>query len=204
MVNILRVRSDWTGFVGAPGYTVMHFRDFNTGTGGGTDGDAAQALAAATRVRTFFDAVKAFLPTSVRVSVSPEVDLLEDTTGELVNSFTIASPTAVQGTGTGGYAGPQGAVINWRTAGIRNGRRIRGRTFLVPCVSSIFGVDGQIVAGSRATLVTAAAALADNAGTPDLGVYARPSGPGATDGKWSVVTASTVPSLAAVLRSRRD
>jgi len=74
----------------------------------------------------------------------------------------------------------------------------------------IFGVmytydtNGTISADTITTLTTAATAMASTATDAHLGVYARPTGPGATDGMWSPVTSFSIPDLAVVLRSRRD
>lgn len=204
MVAILRVKARWAGFSGAPGFTVLHFRDFATGEGGGTDPDSAQAVAAATRVRSFFDAIKANLPAAATVTIEPEVEMLEDTTGELMDTFPAGTQAVVTGTNSAAFAGPIGAVINWKTGSVRNGRRIRGRSFIVPMALGMFTTGGIVTPAAQTTLQTAANALVDNTSTPDLGVYARPSAPLATDGRWVLATSATVPTLAAVLRSRRD
>lgn len=204
MTEILRVRSEWTGFNGAPGYTNLFFRDFTTDGPGGDTGTVANASAAVDRVRGFWGALSALLPDDVTITPDSNVDLLEDTTGELIDSFTSTSGGAVLGTDTGGYQSAGGASITWRTGGIRNGRRIVGRTFLVPLAGSIFNTTGQLIPSVQAQIQTAANALLNPSGTPDLGVYARPSAPGATDGLWTVARAASVPSRGSVLRSRRD
>lgn len=204
MALILRVKANWTGFAGAPGYTVLHFRDFGTGEGGGTEVDATQAQQATTKVRTWFNSMAAFFPDDVTITMDPVVDAIEDTTGVLQDSFGVTPGALVKGTSTTSYAAPIGAVVNWRTSSIRNGRRIRGRSFLVPLISSAFDTTGRLSAASVNDLAAAAATLADSGTTPDLGVYARPSAPGAADGQWAVVTSSNVPALGAVLTSRRD
>lgn len=204
MVNILRVTTKWDGFPGAPGYTNLFFRDFATGEGPGTDGDATQAQAAVDRVRTFWTALTGLFPDEVKLSIQPEVDMLEDTTGTLVNSFGVTPGAIISGTGAASFAGPVGMVINWKTAGIRNGRRIRGRTFLVPVTNAVFLSTGGLNPAEVTGVKAAADALANPSGAVDLGVWARPSGPLATDGQWSLVRSTSVPVLAAVLRSRRD
>lgn len=204
MVNILRVKTRWSGFTGAPGYTILHFRDFATGDTGTATTTQEQAQIAVQRTRTFFDAIKALIPASARFTVEPEVDMLEDSDGSLVNSFTTTPGTDVAGTYAGAYAAAAGAVINWRTGSIRNGRRIRGRTFLVPLAANVFGTDGRLTPAAQTTIATAAEALRSTTSDIDLGVYARPTGPLATDGQWVVTTGVTVPTTGAVLRSRRD
>lgn len=202
MVAIARVRIVWSGFVGAPGYTNLFFRDF----AGPEDQDITEAAAgqAVARVRTFLQAIAPNFPNDVTFNIDPAVDVLEDTSGELLTSFQTAATAPVPGTQVGTFSSASGAVISWRTSVIRKGRRIRGRTFLVPLAGICFNTSGRLDAGVQGQLQTAAQALAAQSGTPDLGVYARPSGPGAVDGQWAVVTAATVPELPAVLRSRRD
>lgn len=204
MVNMLRVTTRWSGFNGGPGYTNLFFRDFGTGEGPGSDGDAAQALSAASRVREFFNSLAPIFPNEVTFNVLSDVDILEDTTGTLVDSIQIEAPAPVQGSNAASFSGPVGLVVNWKTSAIRNGRRIRGRTFLVPVASSLFGVTGGVIPADAAGVAAAAEILADRNATPDLGVWARPTSATAADGQWAVCTGSNVPLLAAVLRSRRD
>lgn len=204
MVQMLRVRSEWSGFSGAPGFTNFFFRDFTAGTPGGDDFDTAAAQAATAKTFQFWDGIQNLLPTVVRIDVDSQVDVIESTSGDLVNSFSPLPEAPVAGDAAGPYSGASGAVINWRTAGIRNSRRIRGRTFIVPLSNGAYGSDGQLTPATRGTLQTAANALASSNGFPDLGVFARPSSSTVEDGDWSVVTSASVPALAAILRSRRD
>lgn len=201
MVQIMRVTSRWEGFTGSPGFTVMHFRDFDT-EGAITP---AQASAALERVRAFWDGIKASIPSAVRIQPLGEVEILEDSDGSLQDVVTAGSvPVAIAGTSAGVVAGPAGAVVNWRTSAIRNGRRIRGRSFIVPLGATAYEANGSLAPAAHTAFNAAAQALAASTGTPDLGVYSRPSGPGATDGQWAVVTGYSVPDKVAVLRSRRD
>jgi hypothetical protein len=198
---MLRVKSKWTGFNGAPGYTNFYFRDFSAGN----EPTQAQADGAVARTSTFWANVKSRFPTNVTVQVQGDVEVVEETTGEMKSVFSVTPPVAHVGSATSSiYSGPVGAVINWRTDGVRNGRRVRGRTFLVPIANENFAVDGTLDNTKQASILSAAVALADSTGTPDLGVWARPTSPGATDGAWWLVKAATVPDMAAVLRSRRD
>lgn len=200
MVQIMRVQGRWTGFSGGPGYTAFHFRDF---TAGG-EATSAQAQAAVDRANVFFNAVRTDIPDEISIQVESEVEVLEDTTGTLVDVFNTVQAAPNQGLASSVYSGPVGAVVNWSTQGIRAGRRIRGRTFLVPLEANSFTGSGGLSTTSQGRLAAAAAELADSTSTPDLGVWARPTGPGIADGQWSVVSGSRVPTLAAVLRSRRD
>lgn len=204
MPLIMRTRARWSGFSGAPGYTVMHFRDFGTSGGSGADPTQESAQLALQRVGEFFSALAPQLPGAVTITTDPEVDVIEDTTGQLQSSFSVTGATIPGGVANGTFSGATGAVINWNTGAIRNGRRIRGRTFLVPLAAAVYDVDGNLEASRRTAITNAAATLANSASTPDLGVYARPSAAGLADGQWAVVTSSSVPDLAAILSSRRD
>lgn len=212
MATIMRATAVWSGFVGSPGYTNLYFRDF-TGSG---NPDLTQAQGASDRTRTFFEAIKAQLPTTVTVTMAADVAVLEETTGQLQDSFgtTPGAPTVGTASVAGGYSGATGAVVTLRTSSFRNGRRIRGRFFIVPLGGTIYGPDGTLSNTPLGTMRTAATALVDTTGTPDLGVWARPTpildsqgnptGNYNPDGEWAVCTSATIPDMAAVLRSRRD
>lgn len=201
MASLLRVKLRWSGYQGGPGYSIFHFRDFS-----GVAGSAAQVAGAVSKVDAFISGVRFAVPQVVSMQTMSDVEELEDTTGELTNVYT-GSPAAAQlgnATGTATFASAVGAVVNWRTAGVRNGRRVRGKTFLVPLSSAAFETNGTLSTAALSGLNTAAAAMVNPVGDGDLGVYARPSGPGATDGIWHVATSHNIPDMGAVLRSRRD
>jgi hypothetical protein len=116
------------------------------------------------------------------------------------------TPAAIVGTAgtTVAYAAALGAVVSWRTGLVRNGRRIRGRTFLVPLSSLAFDNTGTLIPAALTTFNAAAVTLRDQTGIADIGVYARPSAPGAADGEWALITGHSIPDMGSILRSRRD
>lgn len=200
MTSLLKVTTRWSGFTGSPGYSNFYFRDFTSGEPTDVDADAA-----ADRLDTFWVAVKGLFPAAVNVTVQSEVQVIEDTTGELKNVLSAGSRASIAGSAAAnGYSAASGVVINWRTGGVRNGRRVRGRTFLVPCATVAYDLDGSLQNSTITTLNTAANALIAGTGTPDLHVWSRPSAPGAADGVSYVVTSQNTPDKVAVLRSRRD
>ena len=209
MATIMRVKARWSGFAGSPGYSNFYFRDFSSGAPTDADADAA-----ADRVETFFQALPAYLTNATRITVQSDAEVIEETNGEIVSVLNAGARVAIAGTGgTGGYSAASGAVVTWRTGGVVAGRRVRGRTFLVPLAASAYGADGTITTGLVGTLQTAGAALISIAGSPDVGVWARPhkqhvNKAGETiparDGSWWAATSVTVPTKVAVLRSRRD
>lgn len=211
MASILRVKLRWSGFIGGPGYSVLHFRDF-----GGTEPTLADAQAAVDKVDDFGQALQALIPYQTALNVLPEAEVLEDTTGELQTVLTTTPAAGWGSTVSLGqtFAGPVGAVVNWKTDAVRNGRRIRGRTFLVPLTNGVYEGNGTLGGTVITTIQTAASALRDSTGLADLCIYARPTpildvegnptGEYNPDGMTGLVTSSSVPDMAAVLRSRRD
>lgn len=201
MTNMLRVKMKWTNFTGAPGYSQFHFRDF----GDPWVPTLANANTLITHVDTFAGALMSVLLNGVTLQVEGEVEEIEDTDGSLVNVFSGTTPAARVSSNTAGpYSAAVGAVINWRTGVTRNGRRMRGRTFIVPMLGITLENNGTLTSTVISTLNSAATNLRANTTAGDLGVYGRPSGPAATDGTWALITGSNVPDMSAVLRSRRD
>lgn len=195
MANIYRVTFTWNGFTGAPGYTNM-FYDDSTGT--------AQQAADATR--TFLvgclTQAPATLPTGVNLTGPTSVDTVEPGTGTLVFTTPITQPAQINGTASGNFASSTGACITWLTAGIVNGHRVRGRTFLVPLAPTAFTSTGGLAAAYQTSLAAACTTLL--AASPDLVVWRRPDSQAAGGGGTNIVLAARVPSKSAVLTSRRD
>jgi len=200
MTELARVKMRWNGLPGGPGYSIFHFRDFTAG------GDVTQEVVdgAVTKVQTFGNAIKAYIAHSVTLQVESEVEIIEDTNGHLLDVMTAPTQTAIGSVaGSAAYSALSGAVITWRTAVVRNNRRMRGRTFLVPFATTAYQTDGTLGSTTLTALQNAAAAMVADTGTGDFGVYGRPSGPGATDGLWAVARSATVPDLCTVFKSRR-
>jgi hypothetical protein len=200
MPNIIKVKLKWTGFSGAPGYTNFFYRDEASGAPSPTT-----ATDAVTKVGNFANYIKAYLPIETAVQVQSDIEVIEETNGQLQDVMNVASQPVVQGTAPSApYSAASGAVITWRTAGVRNGRRVRGRTFLVPLANSAYQSDGTIASAALTALNTNMGTFLDATGSAILGVYARPTSKGATDGAWFTVIGHNIPDKVAVLRSRRD
>lgn len=212
MTKMLRVKMRWSGFIGGPGYSIFHFRDYE-GTGDYNPG-ATEASQAVARVDTFAQGLTGLVARGVVLRALTDVEVIEDTTGELVNILTATGGTdRVSDSSVGQqYAAAAGACINWRTPTVHRGRRIKGRTFLVPLRGAAFEDNGTLSNATVTALTTAATALSNPTGTPDLGVYSRPhrtknpdgSSTTVNDGMWAMATGFNIPDMSAVLRSRRD
>ena len=180
-----RVRVLWQNWPGAPGYT-NHY--------------VGSAVLAQTAIRTFYDAIKTFLPTGLTVQVPSSGDQVNEATGDITGVWTGAAQAVVSGLGAGGYAGPAGLCVNWRTSALIRGRRPMGRTFIVPIVGSLFETNGTLTSGTVATAQAAASQLiTDLAG--ELKIWSRPT-PTIAGANVTVISAQ-VPDMAAVLRTRR-
>lgn len=184
-----RVTARWTGIPGAPGYTGLNFSGAL---------DAVEALAAANLVREFFEDIKAFLPSDARITYDA-VARIFDGSGQLENEVSFVAPTPTQGAGTGIYSAPSGAVITWLTNVYRNGRRFRGRTYIVPLNGNAYQDDGSLSNLALSTITDAAIALSSD--VPQLAVF---GGDDVRGYATAPVSAVMVPDKAAVLRSRRD
>lgn len=191
---ITRVTAEWRGFPGAPGYSTFHFHDSPSGP---VVDEARQ------RVHDFFNELRGTLPTSVEISVREEVEEYDESTGLLVGyeRGTETLPT-VSGSNIADYAGPVGAVIHWNTNTVANGRRLRGRTFIVPMMRTAYESDGTIDDTQLERLNDGAAHLSGGGFESTFCVWSRPQSGGS--GAVGPVVSHRVPDMAAVLRSRRD
>jgi len=176
----------------------MYFLDINT---------------APDSVRSFWEGMFSLIPADVTIKVDGVGDVIEDTTGALVGQWIFPAPAVVQCTGIGTYAAPCGGLIRWETGVIKDGRRLRGRTFVVPLINGQYQNDGSLDPTTLTYLLSAAQILVTQQsasmvvwhrpfkGAPAVGTKpARPSHLGG----HSLVTGASIPDKVVVLRSRRD
>lgn len=193
-MDMLRITARWGGFPGAPGYSNFYFAG-----GGGLISDANQI---AGRVADAFDQVVASLAPNTTITIEPEAAIIDSDTGITADYRNITEIPAMKAGPSGTYAGPAGGVINWRTNDLRNGRRIRGRTFLVPLNNTSFDSTGTLSPGALVDLNNFADTLRATDFDSELGVWSRPTG--GAGGVFATVSSHSVPDMVAVLRSRRD
>jgi hypothetical protein len=202
MASIIRVTINLTGFTGGPGYTNLHFKPV-------AGGDIAQAHVNDARdiTQTWLTSWRYVFPASVFSMLSPTVTELEEDTGHIKAFWTTTVAAGSGGFGTGNYAGGSGACVNWYTDGVVNGRRVRGRTFMVPAAGSALAADGTLDNTLLATWRTANNTLAGAANLVQLVVWKRPTklaGVPLANGQAFDVNATTLNDKAAQLKSRRD
>jgi hypothetical protein len=200
MAPIIRIKARWQGFTGSPGYSNFFFKD----PAPGASWDQGSA-AAADLVHAYFTGCKGQYPPNVQIQVAADAEIIEETTGELQNIANAGVKAVIVGGGPAGvYSAASGAVTTWRTGGVRNGRRVRGRTFHVPLIGVAYENDGSLGVNTLSSFNLAATNLINAAASQEFGVWSRPSAKGAADGIFHAVIAHTVPDKVAVLRSRRD
>lgn len=187
MADMKRVRCTWSGSgVVGPGVSTFYFA--STATGFPAD------------LQTFWQAVKVVLPTSVTITVPNTGDTVDVATGALSGVWTDAGGSTTTGTNAGVFAGGVGMRVKWHTAGIVNGRRMTGSTFICPIAAGSFDSDGTPL-GTTVTALQNAANAFVTATTPDQVIYHRPTlGVG---GISNPVLSATVPDAVSWLRSRR-
>lgn len=204
MTDLCRVNVAWQNWPGAPGLSQLYF--LNTAMQTNVDG-----------VRAFFNALTNFLPSGLAINVPGSGDIIDSATGSITSAWSVTTtPTTVSGLGSGTYAGNAGAVIHWLTADVRDGRRIRGRTFLVPLVASSFESNGSLTSATISAITAAGNTLRTTA-SGNMRVWARPVAAhteydrktgvaksiSARTGQHSDISGVRVPDLAVSLRSRR-
>jgi len=200
----LRLTATWSGAAIGQGVTTL-------AVGSGSSWTQAQVDSARSSLNTFFSGVQGYLPDDVTIQIPSSQMLVDELDGELVGEFTGGSPISARvGTGATEFANGVGASIQWNTDQFAAGRRVRGRTFLVPLVTGIFDVDGTLDAAFVTALTSAASGLRTNLSGVNGGlqVWSRPRAatealPARTGALFPVVSA-TVKDKASWLRTRRD
>lgn len=187
MATVARLRATYTGSqVVGPAVSSFFFDPAASGYPGA--------------VFDLFDGIKAQIPSGVQITVPNTGDLLNDTTGDLIGTWTEPGGGIVTGTGSTAFILGTGYRIVWDTNGIRNGRHIRGTTFIVPTISSIFDTSGRLTAAAQSLAIAEATAyLTTLAGAGR--VYSRPKG--ANNGESNEIVGARVPEQPSWLRSRR-
>lgn len=200
MGRIIRVKVNWTGFVGSPGYTNLHFEPT-------VESDPiTQTLvdAAVAKVQTWLTAMKVYLPPAVVTGIDPQVVELDEQTGAIEAFWSVVPSAASPGTNTNlNFTSGAGMCITWGTGGVRKGRRVRGRTFVVPISHGSMESDGSLVNGHVTSWQGFANTLAGDSNGIRLVIYARTPGAIIPDGGAYDVTSVSIKDRPAFLTSRR-
>lgn len=192
-------RAVWNVTGGGVGYSVFHVRE---PLGSGIS-DSANNFAA--DLRAGLVTLGGDLPNDVTISFESEAREIDTATGNLLGVHAVTPPANVVGIQTGTYAAPSGAKVELITGAIVGGRRLKGRTFIVPLAGTSYENNGMVSAGAIGRLNTAFNMFRDAVGEYSLAVWSRPQGaPTPRAGVLADVLSVAASQKAAILRSRRD
>jgi hypothetical protein len=187
MTSLHRIKITWTGMPGGPGVTQLYAPDATTVTAA---------------LGTWIDAWKYLVPDNTTLTVPSEGDIIDTATGVITGSWAGSAPTTHVGTGSSGsYVAASGACITWTTGVVVRGRRLKGRTFLVPLSALAYQGSG-LIGTAQTAIQNATNTLLASAGS-DLNVWSRPTAKGAADGAFGMIEAAVVKNRQAILSSRR-
>lgn len=192
-MGVRRIQVISEGFPGGPGFTNFYFKTV-LGPSVADQGDA---------IKDWLDLVKAGFPSQWSAQIQTEVQVFDEETGELTGyeSLGSAMSTPIPGTtGTEFGSGLSGACVSWVSSEINRGRRIRGRTFLVPLSRYHYDANGTLNDSWRGQLVTYSQALIS--GGTGFGIWSRPVAK--AGGKISSSLTANVSDKVAYLSSRRS
>lgn len=198
MASLERVRVGWSGFAGGPGVNTYYFIS------------AATAMAP---LKLMCDQMRSKLPSNVTLVIEPQGDIIESTTGQITGSWSATAQAASVGSVGGSYAGPAGIAMTWLTATFLSGRRLKGRTYWVPCTSALYDSDGTLNSIAYSEILESASTFVTSSGSnfiiwqrPRLARAATATLPAlaARGGGFGTVSGARVTDKVAVLRSRRD
>jgi hypothetical protein len=197
MANIDKIVVTWNGFIGAPGYTVLY-------------ASASQGQSLQSQVVSMFQSFAAYFNPAVVFSVAVNGPTIDEATGKMVNAWTGGGVNSIPGTATAqAYSSTSGALVRFETGRFQNGRRVRGRMFLVPIAANTYSQTGTITPSVANAIKAAADKLLTLPG--QLVVYSRPIYDNSTSpptlkrpGSSFPVTSTTCPTKVTYLSSRRD
>lgn len=197
-MTIAQLQVTWKGLPGGDGFSFFY---------------VSSTAASISPLPTFFDAIKAFFPLKINWVVNPFWKFIDETTGKMTGAGGGGPQPTITATGADAFAPQTGVQVRWETAGFENGRRVKGRTYLVPCVGAQFGSNG-VPSATMCNTINAAADVMRQAYTGNLVVWHRPlydyDVPEGSDpilkrpGKSIAVTSTVCPTKAVTLNARRD
>ena len=186
MADLRRVPVVWTTGPGGAGVSVFYSADPD---------DATAALG------TFFTAMAVYFDPAITWSIPGAGDKIDVATGELTGTWSGGTAANVAGTAAGPYAAGTGFYVNWLTALVVGGRKVRGRTFMCPLRVTAYDSAGTIDNSFLAQMITKSNTLA---ATHLTVIWHRPTPANPTGGIASSVTAAQVPDRVTSLKSRRS
>lgn len=187
MSHLLVARVAWTGTaVTGDGVSTFYFSDGATG------------IHAA--LSDLYTAQRDYFPTGVTWGIPGSGQVIESTTGDLVDVWSEGAGSEIDGTSGNAYAKGAGYRVVWDTSSFVSGRHVRGSTFMVPLQVAMYDTTGTINDALVGIVTTAAGAFITAMGG-DFVIWSRPNALG--NSAISPVTAGAVADKVTTLRSRR-
>lgn len=152
-------------------------------------------------VVTALQGIRPVMAGGVIATVPNTGDVIDDVTGTLTGVWSTTGGAAVAMTGYATGPAGVGACIGWQTGGIVYGKKLRGRTFMVPLSGDSYDSTGTLTANVLSVLGTFANAM--QASGP-LAVWSRPNPAKARVGNSYGVVSNRIRDKVAILTSRRD
>lgn len=162
--------------------------------------DADGTMAIQVGAGGFFDEVLDLLPPGTTITIPAGGDVLDESTGTITGAWGGGSSTVKTQSLPQAYAAGVGARVVWETGGIRNGRRVKGSTFVLPLGNTCYENDGSLTAATITALDAACAAMLAQVPT-QMRVWSRPTA--TLPGVAHPVLGYSVPDKVSWLRSRR-
>ena len=190
MPTLSRVRVNWIG---------------SAVTGGGvstfysTNSDPSALVAA---LKVFFGSFNGLFPSTMELQYPGSGETIDETSGAVNGAWAITPPSNTIGAGGNNYAAGVGCRIRWNTAAITRRRRVRGSTYLVPIVNTLYDTTGTIDNSSLALIQGAIPTLLA-ADSGSIRVYSRPQTTTSNDGAAHPITSGLAVDKVSWLRSRR-
>lgn len=189
-----------TGYVGEPGYNILHWTG---GLGAGpNDPDGVEEFH--DTLETALGTPTAWWPDGVILTIQPEVVYFESEDGILLGSTTDPGGARTwAGTGNGvSLSRAECLNVNLATADYVNGRRLQGRIFIGPVATDVFDGAGQISQTIVDDMPDLMSGLISGLGGR-LAVWHRPTNDPPTNGAYGDVTTVTCRRTPGTLRSRK-
>jgi hypothetical protein len=163
VTEVRRVRGVWTGIAGSPYLSTWYFEN-----------EIGKSDQIVTALRKFLTTLRPCFYLGLSVNLEASHDILTAEDGKLLGSESSTPGAAITGTGSGELLPPQcQGVMKLSTAGIVNGRRVRGR-FFVPAPTELSS-DGTPSATFKDAINTAGSTLVvDTVSTGQWVVFSRP------------------------------
>lgn len=187
MSTLCKIPVVWDGLPGMPGLSMFY-------------SNPTDVVTTVVALKAFFTSLSTGCPTGLTWNFPTAGDEFDDATGTLTGGWTGGAGGSVAASGGAGtYAQGVGFRVRWGTGGIVGGRRVKGSTFLIPVLGSVYESNGTISNAIVTTLQTAANLLVTNGTTI---IWHRPD-PGGSNGSSHIVLDAQVPDKVSTLRSRR-